>query len=115
MKVKCLAQEHNTMIPELEPRPFDPESSMLTISSPHLSQYPTSIPLKTVGLEKKFDSQLAIWDWMWLVWGFAQWANEQVKLLAQQGNLLAPDNRTRFIFFFAKHCLFCTVTHLSGI
>ena len=32
MRVKCLAQEHNTMTrPGLEPGPFDPEFSMLTI------------------------------------------------------------------------------------
>ena len=31
MRVKCLAQEHNTMNrPGLEPRPLDPESSALT-------------------------------------------------------------------------------------
>ena len=37
--------------------------------------------------------QLALWVWieMWLVWGFAQWASEQEKLPAQQGNLLVSD------------------------
>ena len=31
MRVKCLAQEHNTMTqPGLEPGPLDPESSLLT-------------------------------------------------------------------------------------
>ena len=37
MGVKCLAQEHNTVPrPELEPGPFDPESSALTIRPPLL-------------------------------------------------------------------------------
>ena len=35
MRVKCLAQEHNTMTrPGLEPEPFDPESSALTAVRP---------------------------------------------------------------------------------
>ena len=39
MKVKCLAQEHNTVPrPGLEPGPFDPESSALTIRPPRLPQ-----------------------------------------------------------------------------
>ena len=34
----CLAQEHNTMTrPGLQPGPFDPESSALTIRPPRLS------------------------------------------------------------------------------
>ena len=37
MRVKCLAQEHNTMTqPGLEPGPFNPESSMLTTRPPCL-------------------------------------------------------------------------------
>ena len=37
MGVKCLAQEHNTVPrPGLEPGPFDPESSALTIRPPRL-------------------------------------------------------------------------------
>ena len=37
MRVKCLAQEHNTMTrPGLEPGPFDPEYSILTIRPPSL-------------------------------------------------------------------------------
>ena len=37
MRVKCLAQEHNAVPrPELEPGPFDPESSALTIRPPRL-------------------------------------------------------------------------------
>ena len=37
MRVKCLAQEHNEVPrPELEPGPFDPESSALTIRPPCL-------------------------------------------------------------------------------
>ena len=37
MGVKCLAQEHNTVPqPGLEPGPFDPESSGLTIRPPRL-------------------------------------------------------------------------------
>ena len=37
VRVKCLAQEHNTMTqPGLEPRPVDPESSELTTRPPHL-------------------------------------------------------------------------------
>ena len=37
MKVKGLTQEHNTVPrPGLKPRPFDPESSALTIRSPCL-------------------------------------------------------------------------------
>ena len=39
VRVKCLAQEHNTMTrPGLEPGPFDPESSALTIWAPRLPQ-----------------------------------------------------------------------------
>ena len=35
MRVKCLAQEHNTMTrPGLEPGPLDPESSTLTTRPP---------------------------------------------------------------------------------
>ncbi len=35
MRVKCLAQEHNTSDPQpgLEPRPLDPESGALTIDT----------------------------------------------------------------------------------
>ena len=37
MRVKCLAQEHNTMPwPGLEPGPLDPESSALTTRPPRL-------------------------------------------------------------------------------
>ena len=37
MRVKCLAQEHNTVTrPGLEPGPFDTESSSVTIRPPHL-------------------------------------------------------------------------------
>ena len=37
MRVKCLAQEHNTMTrPGLKPGPVDPKSSELTIRPPHL-------------------------------------------------------------------------------
>ena len=37
MRVKCLAQEHNAVLwPGLEPGPFDPESSALTIRPPRL-------------------------------------------------------------------------------
>ena len=37
MRVKCLAQEHNAAPrPGLEPGPFDPESSALTIRPPRL-------------------------------------------------------------------------------
>ena len=37
MRVKCLAQEHNTMTrPRLEPGPLDPESSALTTMPPRL-------------------------------------------------------------------------------
>ena len=39
MRVKCLAQEHNTMTrPGLEPGPLDTESSALTTRPPRLSQ-----------------------------------------------------------------------------
>ena len=42
MRVKCLAQEHNTMTrPGLDPGPLDPESSALTTRPPRL---PPSIP-----------------------------------------------------------------------
>ena len=38
MRVKCLAQEHNTMTPPgLEPGPQDPESSALTTRPPRLA------------------------------------------------------------------------------
>ena len=37
MRVKCLAQEHNTMTrPGLEPGPLDPESNAVTIRPPRL-------------------------------------------------------------------------------
>ena len=40
VRVKCLAQEHNTMTrPGLEPGPLDPESSALTIWTPRLTLY----------------------------------------------------------------------------
>ena len=40
MGVKCLAQEHNAVPrPGLEPGPFDPESSALTIRPPRLPQF----------------------------------------------------------------------------
>ena len=39
VRVKCLAQEHNTMtLPGLEPGPLDPESSALTSRPPRLPQ-----------------------------------------------------------------------------
>ena len=39
MRVRCLAQEHNTLTrPGLELGTFDPESSALTIRPPHLSR-----------------------------------------------------------------------------
>ena len=39
MGVKCLAQEHNTVPrPGLDPGPFDPEFSALTIRPPRLPQ-----------------------------------------------------------------------------
>ena len=39
MRVKCLAQEHNTMnLPGLEPGPLNPESSALTTRPPRLPQ-----------------------------------------------------------------------------
>ena len=39
MGVKCLAQEHNVVLrPGLEPGPFDPESSALTMRPPRLPQ-----------------------------------------------------------------------------
>ena len=39
MRVECLAQEHNAVPrPGLEPGPFDPESSALTIRPPRLLQ-----------------------------------------------------------------------------
>ena len=40
VRVKCLAQEHNTMTrPGLEPGPLNPESSALTTRPPRLPQY----------------------------------------------------------------------------
>jgi len=36
VRVKCLAQEHNTLSPGLEPGPLDPETSGLTMRPPHL-------------------------------------------------------------------------------
>ena len=39
MRVRCVAQEHNTMTwPWLEPKPFDQESSVLTIRPQHLPE-----------------------------------------------------------------------------
>ena len=44
MRVNCLAQEHNAVPrPGLEPGPYDPESSALTIRPPHL---PTEAGIK---------------------------------------------------------------------
>ena len=44
MRVKCLAQEHNTMTrPGLEPGPLDPESSALTTRPPRLPLRATSL------------------------------------------------------------------------
>ena len=48
------------------------------------------------GVKKNMKSSLPFgWHWieMWLVWGFAQWAGEQEKLLAKQGNIIAPDGQ----------------------
>ena len=40
LRVKCLAEEHNTMTrPGLEPGPLDPESSALTTRPPRLPQF----------------------------------------------------------------------------
>ena len=40
VRVKCLAQEHNTVPrPELEPRPLDPESGKLVIKPPRFPKY----------------------------------------------------------------------------
>ena len=41
MRVKCLAQEHNTMSPgpRLEPGPLAPESSALTMRALHLPRH----------------------------------------------------------------------------
>ena len=39
VRVKCLSQEHNAVPrPGLKPRPFDPESSTVTIRSLHLTR-----------------------------------------------------------------------------
>ena len=47
MGVKCLAQEHNVVSrPGLEPGPFDPESSALTMRLPRLPQF--EINLKVI-------------------------------------------------------------------
>ena len=47
MGVKCLAQEHNAVPrPGLEPGPFDPESSALTIRPPRLPSHPEYCTLK---------------------------------------------------------------------
>ena len=52
MRVKCLAQEHNTVTrPGLEPGPFDPESSALTIRPPRLPKQTTEISRKCKLLE----------------------------------------------------------------
>ena len=53
MGAKCLAQEHKTVpLPGLEPGPFDPESSALTIRPPLLlivcSNSEISLTVKTV-------------------------------------------------------------------
>ena len=47
LRVKCLAQEHNTMSrPVLEPRPLTPESSALTMRPPRLPHYANMVHLK---------------------------------------------------------------------
>ena len=52
MGVKCLAQEHNTVPrPGLEPGPFDPESSALTIRPPRL-------PFNCKGLGRNLSREL---------------------------------------------------------
>ena len=64
MGVKCLAQEHNTVPrPGLEPGPFDPESSALTIRPPRLpllkrpsSKHVSLIQCKFVKLPPPFDN-----------------------------------------------------------
>ena len=47
---------------------------------------------------------------MWLVLGFVQWASKQKKLLAQQGNLLAPDDRS-----FLSSSPFCPYQALQSV
>ena len=70
------------------------------LSMMHVTFYPFEITQVTSqGLTRartKSEIQLILWDWIdtWLVWGFAQWASEQEKLLAQQENLNALDNQT---------------------
>ena len=47
MRVKCLAQEPNTMTrPGLEPGPLDPESSVLTTRPPHRPQIKIHVQIK---------------------------------------------------------------------
>ena len=54
VRVKCLAQEYNTMAqPGLEPRLPDPESSTLSMRSPCLPQYASS---------HNPDSTSLVWD-----------------------------------------------------
>ena len=53
MRVKRHAQEHNTVTrPGLEPGPFDPESSAVTIGPPHLPQNDNYIPFLYFSLEQ---------------------------------------------------------------
>ena len=52
MRVKCLAQEHNAVPrPGLEPRPFDPESSALTIRPPRLRVERGTVKLNCLALK----------------------------------------------------------------
>ena len=58
MRVKCLAQEHNTMIRSgLEPEPFDPESNALTIRPPG---HPLLRALNPIPYKVVFETKLTI-------------------------------------------------------
>ena len=60
MGVKCLAQEHNTVPrPGLEPGPFDPESSALTIRPPRLPHASHTPPLACAIFLQDLDPCLA--------------------------------------------------------
>ena len=56
MRVKCLALEHNAAPrPRLEPGPFDPESSPLTIRPPRL-------PIKLLSKRHNIDTTFIVFS-----------------------------------------------------
>ena len=78
MKLKCLAQEHNTVPrPGLEPGLLNPESSALTITPPHLP---------------------------WIYYGTAQFLKPSREIkIGSIKNLMSSKNRFKKIVSHTKH------------